>query len=363
MYIDESGNTGSNLFDEAQPCFYSLGTLSREDLSNIPECLLARNILEVDELHGNELGLTRVSEISKNLINIIREYDLHFLCSEIDKIYFGKMKFFDVLFDSGTNPGVGSHHCFIRPLKFLMMIRFAELVTVGELKHFWKAYSQRDTSSFKALMENMVVRVEDYDTDKRTKELLLDCYRGAMSAAEDVLCAGLLNADSPNVTSFIMFIHEMNKLFDGNNVFVSEVVHDTQEEFGISIEESYGLLSEIKITWNLAEFGHKQVKVFSPNFSTCDSNDCDGLQLSDVFLYLHKKAHDITLKGPAKSLYEVFVSRLHCLFMTKEGLWSETEADLRKIYAKPMSSKDYKNGAKLLEELDSKRKTKLVNNI
>jgi len=360
MYIDESGNSGHNIFDDNQPSFFCLGILSGHDLTTIEKCSEARRRLQVEELHGAKLGLTRISSICSLLIDIVQEYKLTFLCSEINKIYFGKMKFFDVIFDSGTNPGVGPLNCFVKPLKFLLMIRFAELVTHGELKHFWTAYTKCDVSSLTVLMKNMAERVDDYDTDARTKELLLDCYRGVVSAPEDVLSSGLITQDSPNVSSVVMFIHELHKLFDGQNVLINEVVHDTQQQFGMSIEESYRILHQVRIMWNIADWGHKQVKVFSPTFYTCDSKSCDGLQLSDVLLYLHKQARSKALRGEANTLYQLFQRRLHCLFMTKEGLWFETEAQLREVHSKPFTSADYKRAAQFIEQVESKRKARLL---
>lgn len=360
MYIDESGNSGSNIFDSDQTSFFSIGILSCHDLTKLEKCSEARRILKVEELHGAKLGLTRISSICPLLTDIVKEYKLMFLCSEINKIYFGKMKFFDTIFDSGTNPGVGAHHCFIKPLKFLLMVRFAELVTLGELKHFWTAYSRGDVSSLTALMKNMAERVDSYDTDARTKELLLDCYRGAVSAPEVVFGYRLVKEDCPNVSSVVMFVHELHKLFDGKNVLIDEVVHDSQQQFGMSIEEIYQVLHKVRIIWHLAEWGYKDVKVFSPTFYTCDSKSCDGLQLSDVILYLHKQARSKDIRGEANRFYQLLQRRLHCLFMTKEGLESETEAQLRKIHSKSITAADYKQAALFLEQVESKRKARLL---
>ena len=171
---------------------------------------------------------------------------------------------------------------------------------------------------------------------------------------------GRVKEDSPNVTSIVMFIHELHKLFDGRNVLFNEVVHDTQEQFGLSIEEIYRVIHQVRIIWNIADFRHKQVRVFNPNFYTCDSRECDGLQLADILLYLHKKAINNSLEGAANKLYKMLESRLHCLYMTQKGLWNETEKDFIKVYSKPLKIADYKRGAELLEQLESKRKTALL---
>jgi hypothetical protein len=240
------------------------------------------------------------------------------------------------------------------------MIRFAELVTLGELKQFWTAYQKRNVGLFKCLMEEMTGRVGDYATDKRTKELLLDCYMGAVSAPEDVLGSGLIDWDSPNVTSVVMFIHELHKLFDGRGISVDEVVHDSQQQYGLSIEDAYRILHQVRIIWNIAEFSHKQVTVFSPTFYTCESQLCDGLQVADVFLYVHKKALSGNLEGGPMALHNAITSRLHCLYMTREGLWSETELTLMGLYSKPLKRADFVRGAELMHELESKRKARLL---
>ena len=46
--------------------------------------------------------------------------------------------------------------------------------------------------------------------------------------------------------------------------------------------------------------------------------------------------------------------------MTREGLWSETEAGLIKVYSKPLRNSDFARGAEILKELESKRKTALL---
>ncbi|HZT34664.1 MAG TPA: hypothetical protein VFA15_02000, partial [Nitrososphaera sp.] len=53
-YVDETGNTGHNLFDEAQPDFYTAALITRGDfdLSFTPEVKAIANKLGVEHLHG-----------------------------------------------------------------------------------------------------------------------------------------------------------------------------------------------------------------------------------------------------------------------------------------------------------------------
>ena len=58
-YIDESGNTGFNLFDPAQPFFQNVAMSSLVDFDEVFHNRLQRmaDRLGVTHLHANELGL------------------------------------------------------------------------------------------------------------------------------------------------------------------------------------------------------------------------------------------------------------------------------------------------------------------
>jgi len=46
--------------------------------------------------------------------------------------------------------------------------------------------------------------------------------------------------------------------------------------------------------------------------------------------------------------------------MTKEGLWGDTEMELAKVYSKPVRTADYRKGAEILEEFESRKKAALL---
>lgn len=63
FYVDESGHTGANLFDEHQPMLY-YGVLSSRiniDILAAPKLTAIRNNLEVPRLHAAELGSHRLA--------------------------------------------------------------------------------------------------------------------------------------------------------------------------------------------------------------------------------------------------------------------------------------------------------------
>ncbi len=70
FYVDETGQTGRNLFDKTQPVL-SYGVLSSDaNLDKVAEADLAviRKTLGVQRLHAAELGLHRLSDLVDTLL-------------------------------------------------------------------------------------------------------------------------------------------------------------------------------------------------------------------------------------------------------------------------------------------------------
>ena len=75
FHIDESGNTGNNLFDAAQPTL-SYGVLSSklnaDALAQAAHASMLR-ALGVDSLHANQLGVASLTTIVPTLIKLQRK--------------------------------------------------------------------------------------------------------------------------------------------------------------------------------------------------------------------------------------------------------------------------------------------------
>lgn len=359
LYIDESGNSGLNLFDEQQPVFYAFGLLARESLSTLPVIDSICRELSIKELHGNQLGLSKISAISLTLRQLIIEKNLFFIVSEIDKLFYGGMKFFDVIFDPGTNPGVSNVHVWSRPLKHMLMIRFIDSIDKHDIVEFWHNYNEGNVEGFTELINALAQKLPKYNTDDRTRTLLLDCYNGAMKCPNDVLGSGMMDDDSPNVVSVIMFIHELHKIFHGKKYFINEVIHDIQNQFGITLKQYYNALHQVRVIWTLREFKHEASSVFTDNFTVQSSSSSHGLQLTDIFLYLYSKSQDKEIHGDALLLLNTIIERLHPLAMTRPALMHETEIMLEDLFSEDIDEQSIIKGHKLVEKFDSMRREKL----
>lgn len=145
-YVDETGNTGHNLFDEAQPDFFTAALITKGDFDlsfTKPVQELARGF-GADTLHAKGLGIQRLDAIATDILKILRASDAHFFVSRVEKRYLVATKIFDALFDSGENAAVAWHHYNLRPLRLMLAFKLASTVDEDTAKLFWQCILEPD---------------------------------------------------------------------------------------------------------------------------------------------------------------------------------------------------------------------------
>src|SRR5215212_5325112 len=81
-YVDESGNTGRNIFDPSQPDYYTAALLNK---GNFDSCYSDRigiiaGKIGATSIHANELGLSRLETIAPDLFELLSGATLIFSC-------------------------------------------------------------------------------------------------------------------------------------------------------------------------------------------------------------------------------------------------------------------------------------------
>jgi hypothetical protein len=139
-YIDESGNTGKNIFDPAQPNYYTAAVVSKGDF----DAAYGERIKAIAQkvgataIHANELGLGRLEVVAGDLYALLKASNAHFFVSRVEKTYLLATKMFDVLFDSGENAAVAWHTYNVRPLKIMLAFKLAAVIDNEIAREFWK---------------------------------------------------------------------------------------------------------------------------------------------------------------------------------------------------------------------------------
>lgn len=118
-FVDETGKTGANVFDDDQPDFYTAGLLTRKDFDAVYG-VSWRNFLAVkglQELHANQVGHGQIEEIATGVQDFLRKSGARFHMTRVEKSYLLAGKVFDTFFDSGENAAMSWMHYNIKNLR------------------------------------------------------------------------------------------------------------------------------------------------------------------------------------------------------------------------------------------------------
>lgn len=182
FHIDESGNTGNNLFDPNQPQL-SYGVLSSTtNVDALGEPIYRRLLkeLKVDSLHANELGIGGITRIAPQLIRLQKKMRFDFDYYFIHKPSYALVIFFDAVFDAGLNEAV-KWDLYWTPLRFPMILKLSVLFDDDLLKEAWALCTHKKIQTQEkrvvALLQEVLNRAESSELDARSKELIGDSLR------------------------------------------------------------------------------------------------------------------------------------------------------------------------------------------
>ena len=154
-YVDESGNTGNELFDPQQPVFITAAMMTKTNFDAVRKNDL-RSIacrVEANALHANELGVRRIEEIASYLLHIIKKADAKFFVSRVEKRYLAAAKVVDTYFDAGENLAVPWHMYWVRPLRLTLMFKLATYVIDKEIAQIaWDCVTAKSDAKSKVFL-------------------------------------------------------------------------------------------------------------------------------------------------------------------------------------------------------------------
>jgi len=181
FHIDESGNTGLNLFDRNQPRL-SYGVLSSRlnvDVMGVAQHRKMLRTLGVDQLHANELGTEGLASIAEPLCLLQQKMAFRFDYYYIDKLAYAVVLLFDAVFDAGINEAV-KWDMYWTPLRYLSIFKLGYLLDEELLKESWELRRSKrieaDKERIVVLLKELKHRTSVSDLDDRTKELFIYAF-------------------------------------------------------------------------------------------------------------------------------------------------------------------------------------------
>jgi hypothetical protein len=298
FYVDESGHTGPNLFDPAQPVLY-YGVLSSPrnvDALALPDVLRLRNAFGVERLHASELQAEQFEALGPSLSSLQKRLDLRFDIYEVHKRDHAIIAFFDQIFDCHMNPAVAWHH-YWTPMRYFLLLNLATLFDEALGRKAWEARISLDGATAVAeICQTLIDRLPGL-RDARTRSVLGQALRWAA----DHPAALSYNAGSgaaaksimPNVIGFqsVMFrIAGRVRTLKPSKVSITV---DRQSQFNPaqrSLAEVYG-----RARGNTLPMGPGMPIVDFRGMPDCPITiaggaDSPGLEITDVCLWAFRRA-------------------------------------------------------------------------
>jgi hypothetical protein len=303
FYVDESGNTGLNLFDGNQPnLLYGLLS-SRVNLDALAETHLQalRKRFGVSRLHAAELGIGRLSTIAPALLDLVRRYDIRFALYKLVKLDYAVIQFFDQVFDQGLNPAVG-WATYWTPLRYVMLLKVAHLFDEELAKKAWAARTEKSDEKSNAQLlgvcNSLLDRVEVLP-DERSRQLITDTLNWAIANPEKIEyntnSKDMQLAISPNLIGFQFVLFGVVQRLRSARATMRDLSVDRQHQFNGAQSELAGYYARatgrvLPLGPGLPELDLRGMPTQGPTFRS--SEDSAGLELVDLFLWMFKRIED-----------------------------------------------------------------------
>lgn len=300
FYIDESGHTGPNLFDSAQPMLY-YGVLSCPLNADVVAADTLKNLRKrvgVPRLHAAELGNAGLVPLTNDLLKLQKRLDLRFDLYRVAKPDHAIISFFDQVFDVGLNPAV-TWTGYWTPLRYVLLLKLATLFDEDLARLVWEARLERDDAHCHQIVtsvcNNLLVRIEHLP-DARSRQLIGDTLSWAAKNPGELSYNSKGKAEQlsvmPNMIGFQSVMIGIAKRLLKAKRNASRIVVDQQSQFNKSqktLAQYYAAASSVQFANGpgLPEISFKGAPDIPIEISS--GTVSSGLELVDIYLWVFKR--------------------------------------------------------------------------
>ncbi len=370
-YVDESGNTGGNLFDKSQPEFMTAALITVDDFDSTYGDEIRRISQNIGEssIHANLLGPKKIELIARNLLGLLDKSQSRFFISSVNKSYLVTSKLVDTLFDSYENMAVPWHVYNFRPLRLLMVFKIGAILTEQIAKQFLKAILESNKQvAFQTFSQALSTLKQNVPMlpDARSRQLINEAIDWAQNNPENIY----LHANSkairkghlPNMVAFPSLLRGIDEISSYFNRPVTEIVHDRQFEFQDILVEWHDILSKAApdvITLPGEEPFSLQC-VANSTFRISSSNDSVGIQVIDVVLWIYKRFIEQRVLGTGcKELLHYVFRNGYKHALSFESVNQYLSKIFNRLDSTPITNDDIEHAKKTLAQSETQRQENL----
>lgn len=314
FHIDESGNTGNDLFNPDQPKL-SYGVLSSRTNVDALGIDLHRSMLRRTgrtELHAKNLREDGIVSISSELLALQEKMSFDFDFYFIEKPTLAVVVLFDAIFDSGINPAV-KWESYWTPMRFMVIHKLAYLMDEQLLRTAWDLCTDKKAKDREGEIVDLLMKIRDRalatDWDSRSKEVIVDAVGFGMKNPR-ALDFGQPDRKlvSPNAVGFQFVGSSMARRLRAKQLKDAEsIVVDEQLQFNKAQIETHRVQSLMAESWKKASPKEKALFLNHPLYrhmaedelfnvslprrevSVSDSASSIGLQIVDIYLWIAQR--------------------------------------------------------------------------
>ncbi len=293
---------------------------------------------------------------------ILTRKRIHFLFGRVDKKFLAATKFFDLVFDSGTNLAVSGHTYGFQQLRLINTMHFVQLLTYEDLKEFWDLFQKQDSPRFAKLMTKVLAAVVSSPFDQRSKQILSEALEWGAKYPQEILDP-FGKRDSPNFVAFTGLFEHLHQLHLDSGHLISSFVHDEQNQFMKTFKESYELVSKWKHDEGPMTLisDMKMIGSFNGELIERSSADSFGLQLVDICLWLMRRAidKDEKLTGEAAKLVDWLFHNSYLVRFDSGQMASTVAKDTQVVANLPFDDSKEAKAKELLAKIEAAKKKRV----
>ncbi len=247
IYMDESGNSGSNILDHDQPVFCIAAFVFRKQSMKLVEILIkkAGDLARSGRYTSAEVKFSlftspRHFKIFENLMEQIKKNCISLCYSVIYKDFFSGMMMVEYLIDSAYNPHVPNHVFQIPHIKQNMANQFCKYIPATIRQNFINALKSCDENSLLSAKEEIDRHIDDYGLKQDQFSWVLRLDRKDYLECTFVDLSHFPDHCSPNFHAFSMQIGCLSRLFMQKKLGGGKLFFDEQREY----QKSFALLTK-----------------------------------------------------------------------------------------------------------------------
>lgn len=376
VYIDESGNTGKNMFDKNQPFFTSLAAMYNGDfdIEFKDKFIEILKKLSINDIHVRKMSYEVFDDACGYIYEEIKNYDLSFSVLYVDKITHATVKMFDTIFDAGENVAVPWHAYWIREMRTILLAKFIYIVDIDTLKIFWdECLVEKNKEKAKKSFVNVLQRLKENifeEMDARSKEIFNDSLSWGIRNIDEIT---YFTEDEqtrvthlPNVAFFSSLMRNIEEQLEKYDASHCTIIHDRQTEFESAIKEMHRMFSSSnmpKFSSIPGLFGiNMKMKLLEK--SVCnfkESTSSYGIQLCDICLSILSK----NLKGNLESenqkkMFLYITEKMKSSYVVDfKSIFDEAHMILEFLNATSFNEAELQHGKELVEFEERRRKIRM----